>query len=163
MGQFDKIAKYKNNIMLKLTTDTNLIKALVINDEDFLRKELPSEFNPSSLIYNQIFPYQHMIENDAEELKTYICVSFGDYRYINNVFKSGKLTFFIFTYKTLMQTDIGSRTDYILDQIDSMFNNKENSDIGSFTLELNNGGDFNANKNYLGSMVSYKFIDFQNV
>ena len=160
IGQFAKIVEYKNNIIFKLITNENLLKALVINEENYLEQNLPENFQPTSLIYSQIFPYQYTI--DIEELpKTYITMSFGNYKYINNCFKNGILTFFIFSHKTLIsKSNYGLRTDYILDQVDSMFNKKK--DVGDFSLELYGGGDIKVNDDYFGSMISYRFIDFSN-
>jgi len=157
MGQFAQLTNYKNNIIYKLISNENLLKALVINPEDFLNHNLPSGFNPASLIHSQIFPYQYAIDIQDTPL-SYITMSFGNYKYINNSFKSGLLNIYIFSHTSLIKTDYGLRYDYILDQIDSMFNKKK---VGSFNLELNTGGDFKVNDDYFGCVVSYKFIDFQ--
>ena len=158
MGQFAQLTEYKNNILYKLITNENLLKALVINSEDFLNHNLPNDFNTASLIHSQIFPYQYSIDIQDTPL-SYITMSFGNYKYINNSFKSGLLNIYIFSHTSLIKTDYGLRYDYILDQIDSMFNKKK--DVGSFNLELNTGGDFKVNDDYFGCVISYKFIDFQ--
>ena len=157
MSGFAKLTDYKYNILLRLITNTDLVKALVFNEENFLNHDL-GEFNPISLIYSQIFPYQYTI-NIADEMKTYITMSFGNYKYINNVLKNGLFSLYIFTHKQLMKTDSGLRTDLILDYVDSMFNQKRG--VGSFSLELYSGGDFRVNDDYFGSVISYKFTDFQ--
>lgn len=157
MGRFAQLTKYKNNVLQELITNTNLVKALVNTEENFLNIDLPNGFFPPSIIYSQIFPYQ-FIADIEDTPKTYITMSFGNYKYINNLFKSGILTFFIYTHKELMKSDYGQRTDYILDQVDSMFN--KDSNVGVFSLELNGGGDFKANDNHFGSTISYKFTDF---
>jgi len=157
MGQFAKLSEYKYNVLLKLITNNDLVKALIFNEEDFLNHNLGS-FDSISLIYSQIFPYQYTM-NIVDEMKTYITMSFGNYKYVNNVLKSGIFSLYIFTHKQLMKTDNGLRTDYILDQIDTMFNKKRG--VGSFSLELYSGGDFKVNDDYFGSVISYKFTDFQ--
>lgn len=159
MGSFARLTEYKNNILIKLITNENLLKALVINEEDYLDQNLPENFQPTSLIYERIYPYQYTI-NIEDEMKTYITISFGNYKYINNCFKSGILTFFVFTHKTLIsKSNYGLRTDLIIDYIDSMFNQKK--DVGDFSLELYGGGDIKVSDDYFGSMISYKFCDFQ--
>jgi hypothetical protein len=158
MSGFAKLSDYKYNVLYKLITNENLIKALVSTDEDFLNYDLTS-FNPTTLIYSQIFPYQYT-NNIEDAPKTYITMSFGNYKYVNNAFKSGIFSVFIFTHKSLMKTDSGLRTDYILNEVDSMFN-KSNNDVGVYTLEIYSGGDFKVNDDYFGSFVSYKFTDFQ--
>jgi len=158
MGQFEKLTEYKNKILRNIISNENLVKSLIDNRKDYLNYNLPDGFDSTSLIYSQVFPYQHTL-NAEKEMKTYITMSFGKYNYVNNVFKSGILYFYIFTNKLLIETDYGLRTDYILDQIDTMFN--KNSDVGVFNLEIDSGGDFRINEDYLGTMISYKFYDFQ--
>jgi len=158
LGNFTRLTEYKNNILYKLITNTDLVKALVINTESFLNDNLPNNFDPTTLIYSQIFPYQYTI--NIEDLpKSYITMSFGNYKYINNSFKSGVFTLFVFSHKSLMKTNNGLRTDFIFDQIDTMYNKKK--DVGDFSLELYSGGDFKVNDDYFGCVISYKFIDFQ--
>jgi hypothetical protein len=84
---------------------------------------------------------------------------FGNYKYIDNVFKSGNVSFYIMCHNSLLDTDYGLRHDYILDQIDSMFN--QQYDVGNFNLILDGGGDLPVNENYYGATISYKFTDFQ--
>jgi len=158
LSSFIKLTEYKNNIIFKLIINENLIKALINHDSDFINQLLPDNFQPISLIYSQIFPYRFVPSIETEP-KCFITMSFSNYKYINNIFKSGICSFYIICHKSLICTDIGLRYDYILDQIDTMFNNKK--DVGSFNLILDNGGDLFINDNYFGSMISYKFTDFQ--
>ncbi len=159
MSHFLELTQYKNNIAFKIITNEDLLKALVNNTRDFLNQPLPNNFDPTSLIYTQVFPYKTN-PSISTELKSYITMSFGDFKYIDNVFKSGKLCFYIFTHKSLIPTDVGLRYDYILSQIDLMFNKQY--DVGAFNLELSNGGgDFQVNDDYFGTVMPYKFTDFQ--
>lgn len=156
--EVNPLSVYKNNIALKIISNNNLVKALIINDSRFLDQSLPKNFEISSLLYSQIFPYAFVPDINTEP-QTFITMSFDNFRYINNKFKSGIVTFYVFTYKSLIPTDFGLRYDYILHQIDQMFNKKY--EVGAFNLVINGGGDFHANENYYGSTASYKFTDFQ--
>lgn len=158
MGQFAQLTEYKNNIGLKLITNGNLVKALVNTDNDFLNQSLPNNFNPLSLIKTQIYPYR-FIPSITTKAKSFITMMFSNYHYVNNVFKSGNITFYIMCHTSLLDTDYGLRHDYMLDQIDTMFNQK--NDVGSFNLLLDSGGDLPVNENYYGATISYKFTDFQ--
>lgn len=158
MSHFIELNNYKKNIMFKLLTNENLVKALINNNSDFINQSLPEDFQPPSLIYSHIYPYRY-IPNIETEPKNFITLSFGNYRYSNNVFKSGIVTFHISCHTSMLQTDYGLRYDYILNQIDELFNNK--NDIGSFNLILESGGDLIINDNYFGCLISYKFYDFQ--
>lgn len=158
MKHFSELTNYKNNILLKLVSNENLIKALYNTDKNFLDQSLPINFDPTSLIYDSIFPYPY-IPNIIDSPKTFITMNFDNFRYINNVFKSGILNFNILTHYFLMPTDYGLRTDYILKEIDLLFNKQY--DVGSFNLELYAGGDFVVNEKYYGISISYVFTDFQ--
>lgn len=159
MSHFLELTQYKNNIAYKLITNEDLVKALVNNTRDFLNQPLPNNFDSTSLIYTQIFPWR--VNPSIETTpKSYITMSFGNFKYINNCFKSGIVTFYIFMHKSLIPTDVGLRYDYILSEIDALFNKQY--DVGVFGLELSNGGgDFQVNDDYFGAMMPYKFTDFQ--
>jgi hypothetical protein len=158
LAHFEELSQYKNNIAYKLITNANLVKALANTNKDFINQSLPIGFEETSLLYTQIFPYK-FIPSINTEAKTFITMSFGNYNYINNEFKYGTVYFYIISHSSLIQTDYGLRYDYILNQIDLMFNKQY--EIGAFNLELNNGGDLPVNENYFGSVISYKFTDFQ--
>ena len=159
MGQFDQLTTYKNNIGIKLIENNNLVKALINNNSDFLNQSLPDGFKPTDLLHNRIYPYVFIPKVETEP-KNFITMSFGKYNYVNNVFKSGILSFYIICHFSLLKTDYGVRYDYILSQIDSMFNKE--SDVGIFNLTIDSGGDLPViNEHYFGSMISYKFYDFQ--
>ncbi len=158
MRTINPISIYKNNIAAEVLSSDNIIKALVINEEDFLKKPLPQNFKSRNLLYQQVFPYAY-VPNIETKARTYITMSFGDFRYINNVFKSGIVTFFIFTHISLVPTMYGLRYDYISHQIDKIFN--KNYGVGAFTLEINSSGDLNVSESYFGSTLSYKFTSFQ--
>lgn len=157
MSNFSELSDYKSNIILNIISSPNLVKAIYNTDSDFINQSLPVDFDVTSLIYSQIYPYSY-VPSTTTQATTFITMRFGDFKYINNVFKSGILTFYIMVHHSLMSTDYRLRTDYILNQIDLLFNKK--SDVGFFNLELYSGGDFVVNENYYGMSISYKFTDF---
>ena len=157
MSNFSELSTYKSNIIMNIISSTNLVKAIYNTDADFISQSLPVNFDASSLVYSSLFPYQY-VPSVTTEAKTFVTMGFNNFKYINNIFKSGILTFYILVHHSLMSTDYHLRTDYILNQIDLLFNKK--SDVGFFNLELYSGGDFIVNENYYGMSVSYKFTDF---
>jgi hypothetical protein len=158
LSNFSELTDYKNNIIFKLISNENLVKAIYNTDRSFLSQSLPENFDTTSLVYDSIFPYSY-IPNITTSPKTFITMSFINFKYINNVFKSGILNFNILSHHSLMSTDYGLRTDYILKEIDLLFNKQH--DVGAFNLELYSGGDFIINENYYGMSINYKFYDFQ--
>lgn len=152
---FDKLTDYKQNIIMRIISSENLVKAIGNNYRDFLDQPLP---DPYGLIYSNIYPYRHVPTINTEP-KTFLTMSFTNFDYRNNEFKSGVLSFYIITHQSLMSTDYGLRSDYILGEIDKLFNRQ--SGVGAFKLNLLSGGDLQVNDQYFGAMVSYKFHDFQ--
>ncbi|NLK93349.1 MAG: hypothetical protein GX273_09550 [Bacteroidales bacterium] len=152
------ITNYKNNIAERILTNNNIVRALVNTDSDFLNQALPNNFEPYTLLYKQIFPFAFVPGINAED-KTFITMAFNDFRYVNNVFKEGTVSFYVFTHNNLIPTKYGLRYDYISYQLDKMFNKKYG--IGAFSLDIEGGGDLQVSENYFGVMLSYKFTDFQ--
>lgn len=157
LSGFQRLNEYKNNILYKLITNDNLVKALICNDENFLDYD-SSNFNPATLIYSQIFPYQYSFDINIEP-QSFITMSFGNYSYVNNCFKSGIFSIYVITHNSLLKTSYGLRTDYILNEVDNMFN--QTKEFGDFKSDLYSSGDIKVSDEYFGCMISYKFYDFQ--
>lgn len=157
-GNFSELKTYKNDIMLKLIGNDNIVKALSLNYPDFIDRSITIE--PTDLLYTQIFPYKCSPYTQNEQ-KTFITMKFGDYRLINRTYKSGKIWFYIFTHYELMRTNEGLRSDYLINQIDSIFN--ESSDFGIGKMQWDSMDDFQVNEDFMGSMICYKDYSFNKV
>lgn len=161
MGQ--SLTELKNKTLVKIISDQELVKALVINTEDFLEITPTNEQNillqsPSSLIRNQIFPYKS-IPLPSEDEKTYITSAFVNFRKVSNVYKNGIVYFYVIIPRKLEKTNYGIRYDFICDKLEQLF---ENGNIGEF--ELDDRGDFEVgNLNYLGHYIRFKIKDFYGV
>ena len=152
MSRFKELGEYKNKIMMCLLSNQNIVKALTYNTPDFSTK--PDVDDPSSLIYNNIFPYKN-IPLTQNEQKTFITMCFSDYRKTGRSFKIGYIDFYIFTHFNLMPTDLGIlRTDYILSEIDDLFN--EYTDLGIGRLMFDKMNEFQINEYFSGYIISYK-------
>lgn len=152
----DKLPDYKNHIAMHLLTNEKIVKAVALNNSNFLDSPLPN--NIVTLLYNNIYPYKHTF-NMIDEVKTFITMDFGKYEYVNNKFQSGLVTFYTFSHKSIIRTDYGLRYDFILKEINNLFNKQHG--IGAFNLTLITGGDFQVNHDYFGASITYKFTDFQ--
>jgi hypothetical protein len=161
MGQ--SLTELKNKTMLKIISDQELVKALVINAEDFLDITPTEEQNqllqsPENLIRTQIYPYKS-IPLPSEVEKTYITSSFVNFRKVSNVYKNGIVYFYVIIPRKLEKTNYGIRYDFICDKLEQLF---ENGNIGEF--ELDDRGDFEVgNLNYLGHYIRFKIKDFYGV
>lgn len=161
MGQ--SLTELKNKTIVKIISDEELVKALVINTENFLDTNPTNEQNnllqsPSSLIRTQIFPYKS-ISLPVEAEKTYITSAFVNFRKVSNVYKNGIVYFYVIIPRKLEKTNYGIRYDFICDKLEQLF---ENGNIGEF--ELDDRGDFEVgNLNYLGHYIRFKIKDFYGV
>lgn len=158
MGRFAELGQNKNIILMKLIESENILKCLVNNESNFLDISLPVDFDPTSLVYQQIFPYK-FIPTTETSAKTFITMSFG-YKPNGMTFKNGSVYFYIITHNSLLRTDYGSlRYDMLLNYIDEIFNSSRDITIGK--LAFYDMNEFVVNDNYSGIYIAYKLVDFQ--
>jgi hypothetical protein len=90
-------------------------------------------------------------------------MAFDNFRPIDRskTVKTGRISFFIIVHKELVRTNEGLRQDYILSEIDSIFNDLHGLSIGG--IELIDAGDFSLGEDsdYMGICAMYKITDFQ--
>ena len=158
MGQ--TLTELKNKIMLKIISDQELVKAVVVKTEDFLDTITTNEQNqliqsPIELLRTQIFPYRS-IDLPVEAEKTYITCAFVNFRKVSNVYKNGIVYFYIILPRNIEKTSYGIRYDFIADKLEELF---EDGNIGAF--ELDERGDIDiGDLKYLGHYVRFKIKDF---
>lgn len=162
MGRFDDLHDIKSNIMSKLYSCEDIVKCLLYNkdtDVDFLKKNIPVGYDASSLIYTQIFPYYFVpkIETDAN---IYITMKFR-YKPCKTKYKIGSICFYVTSHQSLMQSDEGLRTDFIIRKIDEIFNCSRGIGLGQ--LEFDDMSDFmvDSSGQWIGSYIAYKSTEFQ--
>jgi len=159
MSRFGELNKQKTQVMIDITSNINLLKSIVNKEENFLEVNLPIEIqnDPTIVLYNNIFPYRFPAILSDEE-KIIISFGFGNYKKYNNVFKTGKIDFYVLMHKGLIRTDYGLRLDYIINQLDILFNSNEKISIG--VLEFDRFDDLPPiNDNYIGCIISYKTLE----
>jgi hypothetical protein len=142
--------------MRELIFSDEISKALYYNESNFI--DQPSLEDPVILRYNNIYPYRKVPKVD-ETMKTYITTRCGNFKNVDNTFKSGLITFYVFTHVDLMPTDYGFlRVDYIINKIDELFNKTRDFGIGK--LEFDGMDEFDINENYSGTWIRYKVMNF---
>lgn len=157
MGRFSELGTYKSKIIQKLISDDNIVRAIGISQKNFLDKNItPPE--PHSLIYNNIYPYAYIPE--AEDLmKTYITIMFNNFQLNKTFYKVGDICFYVFCHFSLQETNYAIlRSDYLINQIDEVFNRTHDLGIGS--LQFNGMGDIKVSKYHFGSYIRYKDFSF---
>lgn len=157
MGRFAELAQYKQDIAIKLISNDNLLKALTNNQINFL--DYPAPKDPALLFYKHIYPYKP-ITSKFNESKAYITMSFVNFKPVNrsHQIKEGDIYFYIICAESLMRTDYGLRTDYIVNQIDELFNDIRGIGLGK--LELGSMSDIQIGDGYLGAVLSYHVTEF---
>ena len=149
----------RNKIFSELLQNKNVVKALVVEDEDFLNatpNEEKQQYidNPVLLMRNYVYPYKRIFDT-ATEHKTIICTQFSDFNKYGKNYRNGLVTFYILTPIELEKTIFGIRYDYIGDEIETIFSN---TTIGEFNFD--NRGDIDVGDRYIGHYVTFRITDF---
>lgn len=155
--RFKELSEYKNNILIKLITNENLIKALTNNTPDFLDQPLIPDV--TTTIYSEIWPYRY-VPNISDSAKVYLTMAFTNYKKLGNQYKSGNIYFYVFCHKSLVRTDYGClRYDYIAEELDTMFSEERGYGLGK--LEFASMDDILIGDNYVGVVISYRIVEFK--
>lgn len=155
MARFENLARDKATVIDKILACNDIMKALNYNEANFLDQP---EFDPAILLFDRLFPHR-FIPGTSEKKKTYITISFGKYRPTKTSFKSGLITFNVFTHQDLFRTDYGClRTDFIITKLDEIFNEAEGLGVGK--AEFYDMDALSVNADYHGSYIIYKVCDF---
>jgi len=158
MSRFAELGINKFIILMKLIENEELVKCLINNQPNFLDSPLQENFDPSSCIYDSIYPYRY-IPTVQTEPKTFITMSFS-YKPDGMTFKNGSIYFYIITHNSLLRTDYGVlRYDFLVNKIDEVFNSSRNIGVGK--LPFYEMGDIPINENYSGIYLAYKTTELQ--
>lgn len=156
MSFFLEISEYKNTIIGRILENQELCKALFYQSPDFL--EQPDIEDTTELIYKCIFPHR-FIPDINMETGTYIALALGDYRLVNNSFKTGIVSVNVFTHRDTFKTDYQcTRVDFIANKIDEMLNYKDGIGLGK--LEFKALNEYVVNEKFQGYAITYKPVDF---
>lgn len=133
------LMKAKNDMLIALQNDENIIKALGINEDEDIE----------SLIGKRMFPHW-FIPNVQEMVKTYICIEAGleafEKRYSsatdNILYDIATIKIYVLSHQDDLYMDIagvsGIRTDYLSCLIDEKFNGSNEYGIGTLQRISNN-------------------------
>lgn len=149
----------RNKIFAELLQNKDLIKAIVIDGEDFLNvSPTPSQQdlidNPKKLIRSHIYPYKKMFDTVTEK-KVMITTELTGFKKQGHNYRNGILTFYILVPVDLENTNYGIRYDFIGDTIETIF---ANTTIGE--LNFLNRGDIDIGNGYIGHYVSFQIVEF---
>ena len=148
----------KNNIILTILQNQEILKALVIDSENFLDVSPTTEQanllnNPELLIRSQIFPYKKVnikMNND----KSFLTMQFVDFEKSGHNYQRGVVYFYAIVPNSLEKTNMGLRYDFIMEKLEEIF-----FDTGLGKFEYFRSGDMDVNDNYMGSFVAFEIED----
>lgn len=149
----------KNQILNKIVGDSDIIKSLIIPEEDFLNATpTPEQIvilnDPDILIRKQIMLTKNITAKTNKDIP-YITTAYVNFKKKSNTYQSGTVYFYIIVPNSLEKTAYGVRYDWIGDKLDSIF-----SEIGIGKFEFYERGDINIDENYVGHCISFKILDF---
>lgn len=155
VNDLEEFTDYKIIIMNRIISDQELCKAIYYTDKDFLSKP---EVDPSSLLYNNVFPH-HIVPDETQlEAKTYVNLSFNRFRPIKGSFKNGIIYIHILCHHTLLRTSYNKiRYDYISNKIHRLMKGRG---LGLGELEFYELGEYIVNNKFIGQYISYKPVGF---
>jgi hypothetical protein len=149
----------RNKVFAELLTNENIIKALVVEDENFLNTTLNATQqshidDPRLLIRKYVYPYKKIFDT-AVEKKTIISTYFSNFKKQGKNYRNGLVTFYILTPIEFEKTAYGLRYDYIGDEIETVFTN---TTIGEFNFDSR--GDIDVGDRYIGHYVTFRITEF---
>lgn len=149
----------RNKVCGELLKNEDIIKALVVEDKNFLNTTLNDEQQqyidePLSLIRNYIYPYKKIFDT-ATTHKTIISMELTNFKKQGKNYRNGLVTFYILVPIDLEKTTYGIRYDYIGDELETIFTN---TTIGEF--HYYDRGDIDIGDRYIGHYVSFEVAEF---
>lgn len=158
MARFREISKQKFDVLDRILTDQELIKAVIYDYDDFIYRPDIDYREAKEYVFDRFYP-QRFIPGTPEEHKTYLTLSFEDYRPINGYFKSGRIRFSAFTHQSLYSSVDGFlRIDLIMERLDELFNSQRGIGIGK--MEFKERNPITVTSEYHGEYVIYAVTDF---
>lgn len=153
------LTEIKNQIIRKITADSELIRSLIIENEDFLDSVPNSEQNiilnnPDLLIRKQIMLTRNITAKTNQDMP-YITSAYVNFKKRSNCYQNGRVYFYIIVPNSLEKTAYGVRYDWIGDKLDSIFSN-----VGIGKFEFYERGDLFIDQKFVGHYISFNILDF---
>lgn len=154
---FESLSKDRLEIMKRLLEDSDLCKCLASNERDFLEHEV-SEEERENLPWNRIYPCKMSI-GTQQEAGSYITMSIlYDKSEMSQVWKVGRIVFYIFCHKSLIRTDYGVlRTDFMLQRVNRwILNSRGESWLGRMEFAGMDDLLVDENGEFIGIVIEYR-------
>ena len=147
--QLQEFFDYKNTLIGDLLTNKEIVG--LINKDISLK-------DAGSLVYEQVFPFEHIPET-VEEGDTYICIDVDIQKVFDKTFLSPTILVWVFTHESKMVLPEGGvRVDKLCSEIAKVINGSRKYGLGE--LELSSVKRFCPIKNFLGKVMVFSAKDF---
>lgn len=159
-NKFEDLSLNKIKIMEAIYNNDNIIKALLYRKEtpSFLDRVVPSDYDRTSLLYSQIWPWKY-IPQITDEANIYITSNFV-FKPHDNMYKISNFYLYVICHKSLMGCDQGLVNDFILSELDNIFNQSRLVGIGRVQFEGMYEFSTDNSSTFLGSCIEYKTFEF---
>jgi hypothetical protein len=155
MSRLSEISTYKNTILTKLIENDNIVKAIGNINADFLDTSFTG--NPRELLFKNIYPFPFVPDTEDEQ-KCYITMKFK-YKPNGNMYKLGKISIYVFAHQDILKTSYPwLRTDFIINEIDKLFN--ETRELGIGELQFGGMEDMKFSQVHSGICIDYVNLSF---
>jgi len=159
-NRFEDLSLNKIKLMEAIYNNDNITKALLYRKEtsSFLDRVIPAEFDRTSLLYSQIWPWKY-IPQITDEANIHITSNFV-FKPHDHMYKVSNFYLYVISHKSLMGCDQGLVNDFIISELDKIFNQTRLVGIGR--VEFSGMYEFTTDNssNFLGSCIEYKTYEF---
>ena len=148
--QLNELYDYKNQLMMDLLTNTEIVKLL---DDKCVSTKKPETF-----IYKQIYPFEY-VPDIIEQGQTFICCDVDIQKTMSKTYLQPILYIWVFTHKNLLQLPGGGvRTDKICSEIAKTINGSRYYGLGE--LDLHSVKRFVPITDYQGRVMTFQTQEF---
>lgn len=148
--QLNEFFDYKNRLVADMVTNPEIVS--------LLRDDAVENYDPSALVYTQIFPFEYVPET-LEHGQTYICCDVDVQKTSSKTFLSPVIYVWVFTHKSKLRLDKGGvRVDKLCSEIAKTLNGSRYYGLGE--LDLYSVKRFSPITDYQGKVMMFVAKDF---
>lgn len=148
--QLNEFFDYKNRLVADMVTNPEIVS--------LLRDGAAESYDPSALVYTQIFPFEYVPET-LEHGQTYICCDVDVQKTSSKTFLSPVIYVWVFTHKSKLRLDKGGvRVDKLCSEIAKTLNGSRYYGLGE--LDLYSVKRFSPITDYQGKVMMFVAKDF---
>jgi hypothetical protein len=159
-GHFEELDTIINKIIELIMTDSSLCKLIYYDDKEPLKQ---NDFDHNILMFTKIFPLPKK-PNAEDKMGTMINIHFGKANpWSNSGYKKEILLIDILCHLNTWELEFGLRPYQISNRLDSLFNNKQISDISINKIFFSDWTEIQYSDYWYGYRMAFMFTNNSNV